>query len=279
MPKRLPGLPVEITHDQLFPGAVAGHHVAVGVQEKGVEAHVALQQPFAAVDIVDEAVVEIGPEPLLGAPGFQQFIDKPLKIRRHHGPVVDFVLRLDEIKAVMHRCRGKFHAQLVGQPVQRHQLRRVPVLHRHAEAHVPQAHFLQPFQGFQAPVVAVRQAPNLVVGLFQPLDGDPDADVRERPAQVHDPVGEIAVGGNHDPVTFLPQLPDDLLQVLPQKGLAAGDVGEIHPGQLFYGLHRDLLFGPGRRLIAAAHAAPGVAAVGHDDGAVEFLHRLSLPCR
>ena len=67
VPQLVPGLLVEVAHDLLVLGAVAGHHVAVGVDEEGVERHVAGQQARLAVDVVDEAVVEVGAEPLLGA--------------------------------------------------------------------------------------------------------------------------------------------------------------------------------------------------------------------
>ena len=67
VPQLVPGLLVEVAHDLLVLGAVAGHDVAVGVDEEGVERHVAGQQARLAVDVVDEAVVEVGAEPLLGA--------------------------------------------------------------------------------------------------------------------------------------------------------------------------------------------------------------------
>lgn len=67
LPQLVPRLLVEVAHDLLVLGAVAGHDVAVGVDEEGVERHVAGQQARLAVDVVDEAVVEVGAEPLLGA--------------------------------------------------------------------------------------------------------------------------------------------------------------------------------------------------------------------
>ena len=41
VPQLVPGLLVEVAHDLLVLGAVAGHDVAVGVDEEGVERHVA----------------------------------------------------------------------------------------------------------------------------------------------------------------------------------------------------------------------------------------------
>lgn len=69
IPQLVPRLLVEVAHDLLVLGAVAGHHITVGVDEEGVERHVAGQQARLAVDVVDEAVVEVGTEPLLGAVG------------------------------------------------------------------------------------------------------------------------------------------------------------------------------------------------------------------
>lgn len=136
VPELVPGLLVEVAHDLFVLGAVAGHDVVVGVDEEGVERHVARQQARLAVDVVDEAVVEVGAEPLLGAVGPEQLVDQVLEVLRHHGAVVDDVLGLDEVEAVVQRRRGELHAQLVGDLVERHQVGRVEVLHRHAETDV-----------------------------------------------------------------------------------------------------------------------------------------------
>ena len=40
VPELIPGLLVEVAHDLLVLGAVAGHNIAVGVDEEGVERHV-----------------------------------------------------------------------------------------------------------------------------------------------------------------------------------------------------------------------------------------------
>ena len=69
VPKLVPRLTVEVAHHLLILGAVAGHDVAVRVDEEGIEAHVAGQKALLTVDIVDEPVVEIGTEPLFGAVG------------------------------------------------------------------------------------------------------------------------------------------------------------------------------------------------------------------
>lgn len=271
VPELVPGLLVEVAHDLLVLGSVAGHDVAVGVDEEGVERHVAGQQARLAVDVVDEAVVEVGAEPLLGAVGPEQLVDQVLEVLGHHGAVVDDVLGLDEVEAVVQRRRGELHAQLVGDLVEGHQVGCVEVLHRHAEAHVGVLELDELLERGVAAVVAVLQAADLVVGLLQSLDGDADADVGELLAQVDDAVGEEAVGGNHDAVGLLVELANDVLEVLADEGLAAGDVGEVHLGELLDGLDRELLLRAAGRLVAVAHGAARVAAVGDDDGTVEFL--------
>lgn len=271
VPELVPGLLVEVAHDLLVLGAVAGHDVAVGVDEEGVERHVARQQARLAVDVVDEAVVEVGAEPLLGAVGPEQLVDQVLEVLGHHGSVVDDVLGLDEVEAVVERRRGELHAQLVGDLVEGHQVGRVEVLHRHAEANIWVLELDELLERSVAAVVSVIQAADLVVGLLQALDGDADADVGELLAQVDDAVGEEAVGGDHDAVGLLVELANDVLEVLADEGLAAGDVGEVHLGELLDGLDGELLLRAARRLVAVAHGAARVAAVGDDDGTVEFL--------
>ena len=271
VPKLFPGLLVEVAHDLLVLGAVAGHHVAVGIDEEGVECHVAGQQARLAVDVVDEAVVEVGAEPLLGAAGPEQLVDQVLKVLCHHGAVVDDVLGLDKVEAVVQRRRGELHTQLVRNLVEGHQVRRVEVLHRHAEAHVWVLELDELLERGVAAVVAVLQAADLVVGLLQALDGDADADVGELLAQVDDAIGEEAVGGDDDAVGLLVELAHDVLEVLADEGLAAGDVGEVHLGELLDGLDGELLLRAARSLVAVAHGAARVAAVGDDDCTVEFL--------
>ena len=271
VPELVPGLLVEVAHYLLVLGAVAGHDVAVGVDEEGVKRHVAGQQARLAVDVVDQAVVEVGAEPLLGAVGPEQLVDQVLEVLRHHGSVVDDVLGLDEVEAVVQRRRGELHAQLVGDLVEGHQVGRVEVLHRHAEAHVGVLELDELLERGVAAVVAVIQAADLVVGLLQALDGDADADVGELLAQVDDAVCEEAVGGDDDAIGLLVELAHDVLEVLADEGLAAGDVGEVHLGELLDGLDGELLLRAARSLVAVAHGAARVAAVGDDNGSVQFL--------
>lgn len=192
-PQLVPGLLVEVAHDLLVLGAVTGHHVAVGVDEEGVKRHVAGQQARLAVDVVNEAVVEVGSEPLLGAVGLEQLVDEVLEVLGHHGAIVDDVLSLDEVEAVVQRSRGELHVQLVGDLVEGHQVGRVEVLNRHTEAYVGVLELDELLERGVAAVVAVLQTADLVVGLLKALDGDADSDVGELLAQIDDAVGEEAV--------------------------------------------------------------------------------------
>ena len=270
-PQLVPALGVQVAHNFLILGAVAGHDVAVGVDEEGIEAHITGQQTLLAVEVVDEAVVEVGAEPLFGRIAPQQLVDEGLEVLRHHGAVVDDVLGLHEVEAVVQGGGGEFHPHLIRQAVEGDEVGGVLVLHGHAEAHILHAHLPEFFQGGVAAVVAVGEAAYLVVGLLEALDGDADADVGELFAQVEDTVGEEAVGGDDDAVRLLPQLPHDVLQIRADKGLAAGDVGKIHGRQLADGLEADLFLGLRGCLIAVAHGAARVAAVGDDNGSVQFL--------
>ena len=48
-------------------GTIARHNIAIRINEEGIKAHVARQQTLLAVDVVDQAVVEVSTEPLLRA--------------------------------------------------------------------------------------------------------------------------------------------------------------------------------------------------------------------
>ena len=141
VPQLVPALPVQVAHDLLVLGAVAGHHVAVGVDEEGVKAHVTGQKALLTVDVVDQAVVKVSPEPLFRAVAAKQLVDQLFKVFGDHGPVVDDVFRLHEIEAVVQRRGGELHTHFVGDFVQGHQIGGVLILHGHAEAHVLHAHF------------------------------------------------------------------------------------------------------------------------------------------
>lgn len=271
VPQLVPGLLIKVAHDLLILGAVAGHHVTVGVDEERVERHVARQQAGLAIDVVDETVVEIGAEPLLGLVALEELVDKRLKVLGDHGTVVDDVLGLDEVEAVVERGRGELHAHLVGDLIERHQIGRVEILDRHAEAHVGVLKLDELLERRVPALVAVRDPADGVVGLLQALDGDADADLGELLAQVDDAVREEAVGGDHDAVGLLVQLTHDVLEVGAHERLPTRDVSEVHLGELLDGLEGNLLVGAAGRLVAVAHGAARVAAVGDDDGAVEFL--------
>ena len=181
---------------------------------------------------------------------------------------MDDILSLHEVKAVVQRSRGKLHVQLVGELIERHEIGRVFVLHGHAEADVLHAHLHELFQRRIAAVEAVGEPSYLVVGLFEPLDGDADADVGKLLAEVDDSVGEKAVRRDDDAVALFIELAHDFFEVPADEGFAARDVGKVHTGELFDRFDRELLLGARGRLIAVAHGAARVAAVCDDDRSV-----------
>ena len=271
VPELVPRLLVEIAHDLFVLGAVARHDVAVRIDEERVERHVARQQTGLAVNVVDKTMVEVGTEPLLGAVGPEQLVDEVLKILGNHGAIVNDVLGFDEIEAVVERCRCELHPELVGDLVEWHEVGGIPVLNRHTEPNVRMIHLDKLLERGVAAVVAILESTNLVVGLLQALDGDADADFGKLLTQVDDAVRKKTVGRNDDAVGLLVELADDVLEVTTDKGLAAGDVGEVHLRELLDGLQGELFLWAAGRLVTVAHGAAGVAAVRDDDRTVKFL--------
>lgn len=271
VPQLIPGLDVQVAHNLLVLGAVAGHDIAIGVDEEGVKAHIAGQQALLPVDVVDQAVIKVGAEPLLGAVAAQKLIDQIFKVFSHHRTVVDDILGLYEIEAVVQGSSGKLHAHLVGDVVQRHQVRGILVLYRHAKADVLHAHLAEGFQRLIAALVTILQAANLVVGLLQTLDGDADANLWELLAQVHNAIGKKAVGRDHDTITLFIQLPYNIFQVSADKRLAAGNVGKIHPGQFLDRLNADFFLRLGGSLVPVAHRTACIAAIGHNNSTIQFF--------
>ena len=268
VPELVPRLTVEVTHYLLILGAVAGHHIPVRVDKEGIETHITGQKALLTIDIVDEAVVEVRAEPLFGAVGIEELVDKILKMLRYHRAIVNDVFCLHKVETVVQRSRRKLHVHLVGELIERHKIGCVLILHGHAEANVLHAHLNELFKRRIAAVEAVREAPDLVVGLFEPLDGDADADVGELLAEIDDAIGKETVRRDDDAVALFIELAHDLFKVLPDEGLAARDVGKIHFGELSDRLDGELLFGPRGRLIAIAHGAARVAAICNDDRSV-----------
>lgn len=233
VPEVLPRLRVEVAHDLLVLGAVAGHHIAVRVNEEGIETHIAGQETLLAVYIVDQTMVEVGAEPLLRTVGIEKFVDEIFKILRDHRAVVDDILRLHKVEAVVQRRRCKFHVHLIGKKIQRHEVGRVLVLNGHAEADVLHAHFNKFLKRCIAAVETVLQTADLIIGLLQALDGNSYADIGELLAEVDDAVCKETVGGDDDAVALFIEFAHNILQILTDEGLAARDVGEIHFGELF----------------------------------------------
>ena len=210
-------------------------------------------------------MVKVCTEPLFRAIATEQFIDQILKVFSNHWAVVDDVLGLNEVEAVMQRSGSELHTHLIGDFVQRHQVRSVLVLNSHTETNVLHAHLTQLFQCAVTTLVAVLQATDLVVGLLQTLDRDTNTDLRELLAQVNDTVSEETVRGNNDTVRLLIQFTHNIFQVGADERLTAGDIGKVHLRQLLDGFDADFLFRLGRCLITVAHRATSVATISDDD--------------
>ena len=210
-------------------------------------------------------MVKVGTEPFFRAVAAEQFVDQILEILCDHRTVMDDIFCLNKVEAVMQRSRGELHTHLVGNLVQRNQVRSVLVLNSHTEADILHAHLTQLFQCAVTTLVAVLQTTDLVIGLFQTLDRDTNTDLRELLAQVNDTVGEETIRGNNDTVGLLVQFTHDILQISTDERLAAGDIGKVHLRQLLDGFDADFLFRLGRCLITVAHRATSVTTISNDD--------------
>ena len=178
---------------------------------------------------------------------------------------MDDILRLNEVEAVVQRGSRKLHAHLVGNLVQRDQIRSILVLNSHTEANVLHAHLTQLLQCAVTTLVAVLQTTNLVVGLLQTFDRDTNTDLRKLFAQVNDAVSKEAVGRDNDTIRLLVQFAHDIFQVSADERLTASDICEIHLRQFLDGFNADFLFRLGRCFITVAHGATSIAAVSDDD--------------
>ena len=265
VPQLIPGLIVQVAHDFLILGTIARHNIAIRINEEGIKAHVARQQTLLAVDVVDQAVVEVSTEPLFRAVTTEQFVDQILEILSNHRAVVNDVLCLNKVEAVVQRSSCELHAHLIGDFIQWNQVRSIFILNGHTKADILHAHLTQLLQCAVTTLVAVLQTTNLVVGLLQTFDRDTNTDLRELLAQVNDTVGEETIRGNNDTVRLLVQFAHDILQVGADERLTAGDIGKVHLRQLLNGFDADFLFRLRRCFIAVAHGATSVAAVSDDD--------------
>ena len=210
-------------------------------------------------------MVKVSAEPLLRAVAAEQFIDQILEVLCNHRTIVDDILRLNEVEAVMQRSSCKLHAHLIGNLVQRNQVRSILVLNGHTKTDILHAHFTQLLQCAVTTLVAVLQATNLIIGLLQTFDRDTNTNLRELFAQVNDTVSEETVRGNNDTVRLLVQFTHDILQVSADERLTTGDVRKVHLRQLLDGFDADFFFRLGRRFITVAHRATSIATISDDD--------------
>ena len=178
---------------------------------------------------------------------------------------MDDILCLNKVEAVVQRSSCKLHAHLIGDLVQRNQVRSVLVLNSHAEADILHAHLTQLLQRAVTTLVAVLQTTDFIIGLFQTFDRDTDTNLRKLLTQVNNAVGEETVRGNNDTIRLLVQFAHDILQVGTNERFTTGNIGKVHLRQLLNGLDADFLFRLGRCLITVAHRATSVAAISNDD--------------
>lgn len=150
---------------------------------------------------------------------------------------MDNVFSLHEIERIVQRRRCKFHSHLVANLIQGNEVGGIFVLDGHTKADVLHAHFAEFFERCISALIAVIESSNLVVGLFQAFDGNPDAYLWKFFAQVNDTVCEESVGGDYDAVAEFVKFAHDVLQVRADEWFAAGDVGKIHSRQLLDGLN------------------------------------------
>ena len=85
-------------------------------------------------------MVKVCTEPLLRAVAAEQFVDQILEVLGNHRTVVDDVLCLNEVEAVVQRSSCELHAHLIGDFVQRNQVRSILVLNGHAETDILHTH-------------------------------------------------------------------------------------------------------------------------------------------
>ena len=145
------------------------------------------------------------------------------------------------------------------------------VLDCHAESYILHPHPAENLKSMVSTFEPVRQPAYLIIRLFQSFNRDPNTDIREFFAEIHDAVCEETVGGDHDAVAFLIEFPHDILQIRPDKRLAAGDICKIHSRQLPYCLDRYFFFRSGRCLIAIAHGTSCITAICNNNRSVQLL--------
>lgn len=101
IPELIPSQLVEVAHNLLILGAVARHDVTVWIDKECVERHVTRQQAGLTIDVIDEAVVEVGTEPFLGLVALEKLVNECFEVLSDHGSVMDDVLGLYKVEAVM----------------------------------------------------------------------------------------------------------------------------------------------------------------------------------
>lgn len=198
----------------------------------------------------------------------EQAADQFLKIGRHFILVVDEVVVLVEVIGIVKRSGGKFQIHGPAKLEKPEHVLGIAIGNRDSKTNVLHAHGLEAKQGLQAPVKAFIPTAQGIVGLRQPLDADPHTNVRKPLGHFENFLIVVARSGNDNTLGLLEHDLHDVFQVIPEKRLAACNVGELELRKQLQFLGLDFLGGIGRVMPYVAHLAFHLAAVGSDDGDV-----------
>ena len=101
VPQFIPSLQVQVAHDLLRLCTITGHHISEWIDEEGIKAHIAGQQPFLTINVINQTMVKVSTHPLLGAVGFQQFVDQILEVRGYHRAVMDDIIGFHKVETIV----------------------------------------------------------------------------------------------------------------------------------------------------------------------------------
>ena len=241
--------------------AVAGVNLAPGVRKEVHGAGLAREHALAALDVLDKAKVEKRTEPRLRVIFLEQAVDKLADVVAEFFLVANLVVFLVEVVAIVEGRRCEFEIHREGQFIKRNQVVAVPVAKRLAKADILHAHLVQSLERLHAAFKAVVATAQEVVRAFETLDTHADTDVREALGQFDNAVHPPAACANHDARGLGVKHFDDIFQILADKRLATGHVGELELREDFQILRLDFLALLGRVLPDVAHLAAHLATV------------------
>ena len=248
---------------------VAGIDAAPGVDEREIASGGARNQARLAEDLLHQAEIEIGAEPVLGAARLEQLDDERLHGACGADAVGGLVVDLVELEAVVQGGRGHLAAVAAAELVDLEQLVAVVVLEGGRKAEIAAAGGDEAAHGGHFALETVFLAADGVVPRAEAFEGNADLDVGVLADDALELVALEAVGGNFELAGLGMEEIDDLLEVGAERGLAAGEVEIVESGgELGEDGGGDLFGGEGRVLPDVAHGAARIAAVGQDDGEI-----------